>query len=259
MSDKKIYSVNELSKLASVSIRTLHHYDEIDLLKPNRNPSNGYREYTYKHLVLLQQILIYRELEFSISNIKDLLQSKNHDLLETLISQKELLKGRQKHFETLIAKIEESISGLASQNNIELLYKGIPKDKAEQWEGLVKDRYGQEYFEENMSRIKSQSESEIKKLKELGASIGREMSQLMEEPVDSQSVTMVARSHIEWMLQLASITSNQHSGSVYDSVVKFATSLANVKELAALYDVHGEGTAKHLSEALFYYAQENLK
>lgn len=259
MTPKKIYTVNELSKLASVSIRTLHHYDEIDLLKPNRNPRNGYREYTYRHLVLLQQILIYRELEFSTSNIKDLLQSKNHDLLETLISQKELLKGRQEHFETLISKIEESIEGLDGQSNIDLLYRGIPKEKAEQWEALARDRYGQEYFEENMSRIKNQSATEIQQLKELGASIGKGMSCLLQEPVDSEKVSQLAKSHIDWMSQLASVTSNQHPGSTYDSVVKFATSLANVKELSALYDVHGEGTAKHLSEALYYYAQENLK
>lgn len=259
MTHKDIYTVNELSKLASVSIRTLHHYDEIDLLKPNRNPGNGYREYTYRHLVLLQQILIYRELEFSTSNIKDLLQSKNHDLLETLISQKELLKGRQEHFESLILKIEESIEGLAEQSNTDILYQGIPKEKAEQWEGLVRDRYGQEYFEENMSRINSQSEAEIQQLKEMGASIGKEMAGLLQKTVDSEEVMRLAKMHVDWMLHLAAVTSNQHPGNTYDSVVKFATSLANVDQLATLYDIHGEGTAKHLSEALFYYAQENLK
>lgn len=256
---KDIYTVNELSKLASVSIRTLHHYDEIDLLKPNRNPRNGYREYTYRHLVLLQQILIYRELEFSTSNIKDLLQSKNHDLLETLISQKELLIGRQKHFETLISKIEESIQGLDGQANIDILYRDIPKEKAEQWEALARDRYGQEYFEENMARIKSGSEAELQKLKELGASVGKRMSCLLQEPVDSEKVCEVVKLHIHWMSQLSSTTNNQHPSSTYDSVVKFASSLANVKELAALYDMHGEGTAAHLSEALYYYAQENLR
>lgn len=259
MADKKIYSVNELSKLASVSIRTLHHYDEIDLLKPSRNPKNGYREYTFRHLVLLQQILIYRELEFSTSNIKDLLQSENHDLLKTLNSQKLLLLQRKEKFEALIAKLEESIAGLENPVNAELLYRDIPTTMAEQWEGLVKDRYGQEYFEENMARINSQSESEIKLLKTMGSKIGKKMSSLLNEPVDSIQVSEVAKSHVEWMNQLSSITSNQRSGSVYDSVVKFATSLANTKELAALYDLHGEGTAKHLSEALFHYAQEELK
>lgn len=259
MTHKDIYTVNELSKLASVSIRTLHHYDEIDLLKPSRNPNNGYREYTYKHLVLLQQILIYRELEFSTSNINDLLQSKNHDLLETLISQKELLKGRQEHFEALILKIEESIEGLVEQSNADILYQGIPKEKAEQWESMVRDRYGQEYFEENMSRINSQSETEIQQLKDMGASIGKEMAGLLQEPVDSEKVIRLAKMHTGWMLQLASLTGNHQSASAYDAVVKFATSLANVDQLAALYDIHGEGTAKHLSEALFYYAQENLK
>jgi len=256
---KEIYTVNELSKLASVSVRTLHHYDEIDLLKPNRNPNNGYREYTYKHLILLQQILIYRELEFSTSNIKDLLQSKNHDLLETLISQRELLKGRQEHFEGLIKKIEESIDGLAEQSNADMLYQGIPKEKAEQWENMVRDRYGQEYFEENMSRINNQSEAEVRQLKKMGASIGKELAGVLLEPVDSEKVIRLAKRHVDWMIQLASLTGSHQAGSTYDSVVKFATSLANVDQLAALYDIHGEGTAKHLSEALFYYAQENLK
>lgn len=259
MTKKKIYSVNELSKLASVSIRTLHHYDEIDLLKPNRNPNNGYREYTYHHLVLLQQILIYRELEFSTSNIKDLLHSKNHDLLETLIAQKELLKSRQKHFQALILKIEESIEGLAEQSNADTLYQGVPKEKAEQWESLVRDRYGQEYFEENMSRVNNQSEQEVRQLKVMGASIGKKMAALLSKSVDSADVIAVAEMHIDWMFQLQSLTGTHQSYNAYDAVVKFATSLTRVDQLAGLYDAHGEGTAKHLSEALFYYARENLQ
>ncbi|GJM14570.1 MAG: MerR family transcriptional regulator [Pseudohongiella sp.] len=259
MSKKKVYSVNDLSKLASVSIRTLHHYDEIDLLKPDRNPANGYREYSYRHLVLLQQILIYRELEFSTSNIKDLLQSKNHDLLETLRSQKELLNTRKQHFESLIEKIEESIAGLAAESNVERMYEGIPKAKAEQWETLVRDRYGQEYFEENMARLNEHDRGEVQQLRDISANIGSEMSCLLHLPVDAQEIIELAKAHAQWVVRLAAITGDHHQGSPYEMVVKFATSLGSVKELAALYDLHGEGTAEHLRHALFYYAQEELK
>lgn len=60
------YTVSQLAELSSVSARTLRYYDEIDLLKPKRTKPNGYRIYGLEEMNLLQQILFYRELEFSL-------------------------------------------------------------------------------------------------------------------------------------------------------------------------------------------------
>ncbi len=67
------YMINKLAKLAGVSVRTLHYYDEIGLLKPTFVEKNSYRYYEDNELLKLQQILFFRELEFPLSDIKKLL------------------------------------------------------------------------------------------------------------------------------------------------------------------------------------------
>ena len=88
MADAKVYSVSQLSKLAGVSVKTLHYYDHKGLLVPMRQLDNGYLTYSQKHLVILQQILIYRALDFSIEAIKNLLNAKSQDLHQALLEQK---------------------------------------------------------------------------------------------------------------------------------------------------------------------------
>jgi len=68
------YKINELAKLAGVSVRTLHYYDEIGLLKPSGLMTNGYRYYGKPELMKLQQILFYRELDFPLEKIKEIFQ-----------------------------------------------------------------------------------------------------------------------------------------------------------------------------------------
>jgi len=72
-------TVNEVSKLSGVSVRTLHHYDKIGILKPAQITEAGYRLYDEKNLERLQSILIFRELKFSLKEIKDILDSSVYD------------------------------------------------------------------------------------------------------------------------------------------------------------------------------------
>lgn len=76
------YTVNKIAKLSGVSIRTLHYYDEIGLLKPAYYGENNYRYYEEKQLLLLQQILFYRELDFQLVDIQKVLSSDGFDKIE---------------------------------------------------------------------------------------------------------------------------------------------------------------------------------
>ena len=77
-------TVNEVSKLTGVSVRTLHHYDAIGLLKPTTVSEAGYRLYDDTALERLQQILLFRELEFPLKEIKSILDSPNFDRCKAL-------------------------------------------------------------------------------------------------------------------------------------------------------------------------------
>ena len=79
-----MYTVKQLSTLAGVTPRTLHHYDQIDLLKPESVGENGYRYYGETSLLRLQQILFYRELGFSLESVRDMLGRPEFQVLDAL-------------------------------------------------------------------------------------------------------------------------------------------------------------------------------
>lgn len=95
-------TVKEVSDLTGVSVRTLHYYDSIDLLKPTMVTEAGYRLYDDTALERLQQILLFRELEFPLKEIKDILNSDNFDRNKALEQQIELLTLKKEHLENLI-------------------------------------------------------------------------------------------------------------------------------------------------------------
>lgn len=95
-------TVNEVSKLTGVSVRTLHYYDEIGLLKPSSITESGYRLYDDSALERLQHIMLFRELEFSLKDIKQILNSSDFDRNRALEQQIELLTLKKEHIENLI-------------------------------------------------------------------------------------------------------------------------------------------------------------
>ena len=95
-------TVNEIAKLTHVSVRTLHHYDAIGLLKPTQITEAGYRLYDDTALARLQAILLFRELQFPLKEIKRILASPDCDRTRILAQQVELLEMKKAHLENLI-------------------------------------------------------------------------------------------------------------------------------------------------------------
>ena len=95
-------TVNEVSKLTGISVRTLHHYDAVGLLKPTAFTQAGYRLYDDTALERLQQILLFRELEFPLKDIKKIIESPDFDRGRALEQQIELLTLKKEHLENLI-------------------------------------------------------------------------------------------------------------------------------------------------------------
>ena len=102
------YTVKEIATLSGVTIKTLHHYHKIGLLVPCRITDVGYRLYGQHELERLQEILFYRELDFSLSDIKKALEDET-SRMECLTKQHEMLKARKQRMEQLLSTIEESI------------------------------------------------------------------------------------------------------------------------------------------------------
>lgn len=100
-------TVKEVSRITGVSVRTLHHYDAIGLLKPTKVTEAGYRLYDDTALSRLQNILLFRELQFPLKDIKTILDSPDFDSSEAIVRQIELLELQYKHIGELIAFARE--------------------------------------------------------------------------------------------------------------------------------------------------------
>ncbi len=119
--------ISKLAKLSGVTIRTLHYYDEIGLLKPSNVTEAGYRLYSIEDLEKLQQILFFRELDFPLNEIKEIMMNPNYDKLDALNNHKELLIEKRKRIDGLIELINKSIKG-----DKEMSFKEFDNSKIEE-------------------------------------------------------------------------------------------------------------------------------
>lgn len=104
------YTVNQLAKKSDVSIRTLRYYDEIGLLKPAFHGKNGYRYYEDAQVLLLQQILFFRELGFQLKQIKKILDRNDFDKIAALCSHKKVLQKDVERIKRLIKTIDKTVT-----------------------------------------------------------------------------------------------------------------------------------------------------
>lgn len=106
------YTVKKLAKLSGVSIRTLRFYDAIGLLKPAYYGENNYRYYEQEQILLLQQILFYRELGFPLNHIQKIMSSDEFNKLDALLSHKQILEQSLDRTKKLIKTIDQTIAHL---------------------------------------------------------------------------------------------------------------------------------------------------
>src|SRR5215510_9131728 len=110
---EQVYTVKQLSDLAGVSVRTLHYYDEIGLLRPTSVGENGYRYYDDDAMLRLQQILLYREMELELLQIKDILDSPDFDLVSALRSHRTVIQEKIKRLQNLVHTVDSTIMHVA--------------------------------------------------------------------------------------------------------------------------------------------------
>lgn len=131
-------TVNEVSKITGVSVRTLHHYDAIGLLKPTKVTAAGYRMYDDTAISRLQSILLFRELQFPLKEIKSILDSPNYDPMEALTQQIELLELQYKRIGELISFARE----IKDKGVTTMSFEIFDKSEIEQYKAEAKAKWG---------------------------------------------------------------------------------------------------------------------
>ena len=151
-------TVNEVSKLTGISVRTLHYYDEIGLLKPSSITESGYRMYDEDALERLQQIMLFRELEFSLKDIKRIINGSDFDRNRALEQQIELLTLKKEHIEKLIL-FARGIHGLGVKN---MSFDAFDTKKLDEYAKQAKESWGKtEAYKEYEEKTKDYSASKM--------------------------------------------------------------------------------------------------
>jgi DNA-binding transcriptional MerR regulator len=161
------YSVKRLASLAGVSVRTLHLYDQIGLLKPSVRTAKNYRVYGKAELLRLQQILFYKELDLPLKEIADILDDPSFDLIKALESHKAALQQKSQQIATLLVTIDKTIHQLKNAIMLqpEELYEGLPKETADNWRREAIEKWG-DAVERSEKHLIKKTKDEFKELQQ---------------------------------------------------------------------------------------------
>jgi DNA-binding transcriptional MerR regulator len=171
-----MYTVRKLSKLAGVTPRTLHYYDEIGLLHPASVAENGYRYYDEGSLFRLHQILLYRELDLPLAEIKRILDCETFDAIDSLRGHKETLRRRIHKTERLIDSVNDTIlfmEGKKEMNEVKMFEPFNGQQQAE-YEKEAMEKYDPEIVKASQQRWKSYTKEEKQRIGEEGNAVYRD-------------------------------------------------------------------------------------
>lgn len=243
----KYYTVKQLADLSHVSVRTLHYYDEIGLLKPSFIKENGYRYYGEKELLLLQQILFFRELEFSLEDIVKMVHAPDFDRLKALEEQKRLLELKRERLDKLLQTITHTLKneGGETMNNDDLFASFDDKELVDNMQE-AKQRWGNtKAYQQSMQKVKSWTKADYKRIKEEGEKFTKVLAEAMDKDIKSSEVQALVEKHHQGIEYFYECSTEMYRG--------LADLYVNDPRFTAYYDKHKPGLAKWLREAIHYY------
>ena len=181
-------TVGEVASLASVSVRTLHHYDDIGLLSPSERSENGYRHYSDEDLSALQQVLFFRELGFGLTEIARVMHDPSFDRLEALRLQRRMLKDKSAQLAHMIEAVEAALD--ATEGGVTLdakdMFEAFGDFDPKEYEKEAEDRWGgTPAYAESMRRTKRYTKEDWARIKAEGEAVNAAMAALMDEGVPS--------------------------------------------------------------------------
>lgn len=157
-----MYTVKQLAALAGVTVRTLHYYDEIGVLRPAQVGENGYRYYDDAALLRLQQILLYREFGMELMQIKDILDSPDFDLIKALRTHRDVLQDRIARTENLIRTVDETIHHVQGEKPMsgKRLFEAFNEETQKQYEREARLQYDPQIVNDSIRRWDNYSKGE---------------------------------------------------------------------------------------------------
>ena len=238
-------TVTEVSKLTGVSIRALQYYDKIGLLKPTEYTESGYRLYDDTALERLQQILLFRELEFPLKEIKEILSGPNFDKNKALEQQITLLTMKKEHLENLISFAR----GIQFEGVKTMDFSVFDTQKIDEYAKQAKEQWGKtaeykEFEQKAADRSKEEERAVMEEFMQIFADFGK-MKDDAPESADVQNHVKKLQDYITEHFYKCSDDILSSLGQMYAGGGEFT---ANIDR------VGGEGTAKFTAEAIKIYS-----
>lgn len=191
-------TVKQLASLSGVSGRTLHYYDEIDLLKPASVGGNGYRYYDQDSALRLQQILFFRELGFSLNDIKGIMLRDDFDMLYALEQHRSGLAKRAERLKHLITTVDRTIAHLKGNTAMSKddIFNGFNEAQENEWVEEAREQYDPELVDASVKRWNSYDDDKKSDIRVTYDAVFRAMQENRDKGIASFEVQeQVARLH----------------------------------------------------------------
>lgn len=239
-------TVHEVSKISGVSIRALHHYDNIGLLPATEVSEAGYRLYDDTALQRLQSILLFKELEFSLKEIKEILESPDFDWRKALEQQIHLLELRKEHLQNLI----DLACGIKEIGVNVMNFEAFDTRKIDEYAAQAKASWGKteaykEFEQKSTGRSKETQHKLNIEMMEIFAEFGR-IKEQSPDGEEARELTKRLQKHITENYYTCTNEILQELGKMYVGGGDFT---ANIDK------VGGEGTAVFVNEAIQVYCR----
>jgi DNA-binding transcriptional MerR regulator len=251
------YTVKELAKISGVSVRTLHWYDEIGLLKPFSKGANNYRYYEEQQLLRLQQILFFKELEFSLNDIQKLLSQNDFDNIKALNAHRKILEDQIDRKNHLITTIDKTIQHLRGKQVMkdEELYYGFDSNRQEEYKQYLVEEYGtkaEDLLKQSHRRTSKWGKDEWDDVKNTGDQIHKELTSAINANLapESDEVQKIIQRHYDVQNRFYDLTKE-----VYIGLADLYAQHPDFKKFFVAY--HPE-MIEFIGKAMRYYADKNL-
>lgn len=244
----KTFTVSQVARMAHVTVRTLHHYDEIGLLVPSQRTGKGYRQYTERDLERLQQILLFKELGFALEAIAVLIDEPAAERRAALLARREKLKVEQRKAAAVLRAIETAIHALDGGLKMDerKLFEGFDEFEHAQYADEARERWGHtDAYRESQRRARSYSKEDWSRIKAEGAAITNELAALLAQghassDPEARNLAERHRLHIDRWFYPCSYEMHAALGDMYVADPRFTET----------YERMGAGLAKYVRDAI---------
>jgi len=251
---KRKYTVNPLSHLTGVSLRTLHYYDEIGLLRPESRSEAGYRFYGDHELLLLQQILFYRELDVPLNEIKKIIYDPKFNKTKALNKHKQLLQKKIDRLRRLTITIDKTLMHIKGEKQMlsdKELYIGFSAEQANRYAKEARHLYGEEIVGKTERRIRKLSKEKWAEIRHEGEIIAQELAMVAGKDAADPEVQKLIKRHHAWIENFYEAPRELYAG--------LGLLYTQNPEFREYYDKYHSGLADFIKTAIDYFCCNSLK